>query len=161
MCACEWSHYASSSSSFPLEVWVQLPIPKSAISSCEKHIELLQSSQERNLNSTGLNRFCKHHHCETRHIMASLFYWWGGKERLSEILSVSLHGKTQKEDSKSTFKSLVQSTLWIHMKNQRLFWKSLHRGIQHSWKNPTHHISIIWGKRHHLEDKTPIWVHAE
>lgn len=109
----------TSPSSFPLEVWVQLPIPKSAIPSCERHIELLQSSQEWNLNSTGVNRFCKHHHYETRQVIASLFYLSGGKKRFCEILSVFLHENTQKEEFKSAFKSLVQSTLWIHMKNQR------------------------------------------
>lgn len=144
LCACEWSHYAAAPSSFPLEVWVQLPIPKSAISSSDKNIELLQSSQERNLNSTGVNRFCKHHHYETRQAKASLFYWWGGKERLSEILSVSLYGSTQKEESKSIFKSLVESTLWIRkIKDHFILKKSLHWGTQYSWKNPIHHILII------------------
>lgn len=89
----------------------ELPTPKSAIPSCEKYI-LLQSSQVRSVNSTGVNRFCKYHHCEIRQVM-SLFYWWGTRAE-----SVSLHGNTQEEESKWSSKSLVQFTLQIHQKNQ-------------------------------------------
>lgn len=81
MYACVWSHYTISPSLFTLEIHGQLPTPKSAISSCEKYIALLQSSQVRSVNSTGVNRFCKHHCCETRQVMSSSFYWWGTRGR--------------------------------------------------------------------------------